>query len=790
MEGQKERIAAGAVRVEGNTILYWLVYSVGTLDSGRFEQMLDYLRDFSCTLFTNKLVSVSAKAWSRQSRLAEQKMNKTVHGMETTVEILHLLDREDDTPEAIMDQWLKILAPYLKVDTAQLYRLSPDAAYMDVVCEWCAQGMVSIYEKTNHLEVLDILRTEKPVILSADHSSNEYRQFMQEMGLRAMMVFPVLCREEASGGNVVLSLNLRKRRHVWSVPEIRFVSEAVRVLHSILTRKDQKKALIDSRNTVEELLDNVSCCVYVADKETGETLFSNRRMKNTFARELHDNSFQELLLNDVSQEKDAKVSEIHQFERDRWYDLACQEILWAGDRPAMLYSLYDITDKKLYQRKIEQQAYTDFLTGLYNRMCCERDLARQVDAARKSGTKGALLYLDLDDFKNINDGLGHQYGDVLLKAISNSLQRVRGIESSCYRVGGDEFVIVISPDSYPFYDEILANIREIFAKPWFLKGEDYYCTMSMGVVTFPTLDDSVADLIVKADIAMYESKKNGKNRITCYDDGLDKDSGRRLNMEKSMRDAALDGYEEFEIYYQPIMDVREGRTACVGAEALIRWNNTKLGFLPPLEFIPLAEYLGLINPLGNHVLQEACRHCKEWNDNGHPEYRVSVNLSVVQLLSADIADIVEATLREAGLSPENLTLEVTESLAVNDMQHMKKILGKLKSLGVKIALDDFGEGYSSFNHIREIPFDTIKVNQSFVKNIETDTYLQAFVRMVAQLAKSVGADICIEGIETKTQYEILKEMQVKYIQGYYFDHPLKLEDFEAKYCKMMANRVR
>ncbi len=452
-------------------------------------------------------------------------------------------------------------------------------------------------------------------------------------------------------------------------------------------------------------------------------------------------------------------------------------------RKASLYSLYDITDKKIYQKKIERQAYTDFLTGLYNRMCCERDFAWYLDDAAKNQVKGSLLYIDLDDFKHINDGLGHQYGDVLLKAISGEISRIEGIRTTCYRMGGDEFVVIIPPDRYKEFERIVESIRLIFAKPWFLKDADYYCTMSMGIVTFPDDGANVQEIIKKADIAMYEAKKTGKNRYARYSDSLGSNSGRRLDVEKNMRDATVAGYKEFEVYYQPVIDISQPGTPCTGAEALIRWNNAELGFIPPSEFIPLAEYLGLINPIGNHVLLEACKECKKWNDSGYPGYKVNVNLSVVQLLQADIFDIVERTIKETGIRPHNLTLEVTESLAINDMDRMKEILTNIKELGVRIALDDFGTGYSSLNHIREFPFDVIKVDQSFVKDLAEDAYSQSFIKMVGELAETIGVSICVEGIETAEQFKVLEGMKVKMVQGYYFDRPMTQKDFETKYMK-------
>ena len=780
LEQDGDYIAASAVRVESHTVICWVVFSFA--EDGRDEQtfldVLDLLRDASSTLFSNKMSCVSAELESRRSRYAEREMSRNLHTIEATTEIVQQLDSEDRI-EVVMDRWLGILGKQLQVDSAQIFQLHKDGESMDVLCEWCAHGIVSMYDKTSNLPIPKFLQTDKPLVLSSDGLDGELREEIGALGLCAVMIFPIISRDNK--GSMVLGLNHSRQRITWNMQEIKFTADAVKILQSILTRRIQKNSLTSSYEALETILDNVGCAIYVTDKNTGNRLFANRKLQNTFAKELKENKFAGLLQRGVSSGNDSGLYEIYHLERERWYDLIFKEISWVDGREAVIYSLYDITDKKLYQRKIEQQAYTDFLTGLYNRMCCERDLARQIDQAKKMNEVGALCYLDLDDFKHINDGLGHQYGDVLLKAISHSLQRIEGIQNNCYRMGGDEFVIVIPPEQYRRFDRIEEDIRQIFAKPWFLKDTDYYCTMSMGIVTFPEYGDSVADLIKKADIAMYEAKKGGKNRVARYNEGINSASGRRLDMEKNMRDATVDGFKEFEVYYQPIIDVQDG-VECAGAEALIRWNSAKLGFIPPAEFIPLAEYLGLINPIGNYVLKEACARCKKWNDAGYA-YKVNVNLSVVQLLQADVVEVVEKVIEETGIEPRYLTLEVTESLAINDMERMKKILDSIKALGVKIALDDFGTGYSSLNHIREIPFDMIKVDQSFVKELADDAYSQSFVKMVAELAETLGVNICVEGIETEAQYEVVRNMKVKYIQGYYFDRPMKCEDFEAKYCE-------
>lgn len=774
-------VASVAVRVSESTIFYWVVFGLDMPeDSEHFGKVLDLLRDTSYTLIVNKISCLSAEAESRKSQSARLELSMDLRTVEATTAIVQLLD-SDLAAEEVFGEWLQIVAGFLEVDTAQVFRLYSDENKMDVFCEWRKPEQVPFFDKTCQIDSYAFLYTSKPLVLSGNSAKGDNQHILEELRIHAIMVFPI--NNDTEGKSLVLCLNHRKQLHNWTVEEVKFVSDAVKVMESILMKRMQKDKLAGSHAAMEAILDNVQCAVYVEDKTTGGILFANRKWQNTFAKNLQPEKVRELLSRGEHCEKTNGYFEFFCEERDRWYDISYKEISWIDGRTAILYSLFEITDKKIYQKKIEQQAYTDFLTGLYNRMCCERDLARQMDEAAKNGENGALLYLDLDDFKHINDGLGHQYGDVLLKDISFELKNIKEIQDSCYRMGGDEFVVVIPPEHYGEFERILEKIRWIFDRPWFLKDADYYCTASIGIVTFPDSGDSVTDVIKKADIAMYEAKRSGKNRTARYQQGNDSASGKRLNMEKNMRDAAADGFKEFEVYYQPIINVELGGKQCAGAEALIRWNSANLGFISPADFIPLAEYLGLINPIGTYILREACAHCKEWNDNGYPDYKVNVNLSVVQLMQSDIVEIVETALRETQVKPANLTLEVTESLAINDMERMKEILHRIKALGVKIALDDFGTGYSSLNHIREIPFDVIKVDQSFVRDLADDSYSRSFIKMIAELGQTIGVSICVEGVETKEQLEALDGMKVKYIQGYYFDRPMKRENFQCKYVR-------
>lgn len=496
-------VAAVAVSVENQIILYWQVYDLKKLDTISFYQILDLLRDTSADIYRDRMSCFSAEAESRRSRYAEEEMSRNLHTIEATTEIVQLLD-SDEQIELTMSRWLKILAQHIQVDSAEIFQLQADTDTMNVVCEWLAPGLISYFDKTSGIPEKSFLHTEKPLVVSTDSVGKPDSEEIEKIGMKAVMIFPILKQES---GNMVLSLNHRRQGHVWSMAEIKFTSDAVKILQSILTRRIQKNSLAGSYAALEEILDNVGCAIYVTDQNTGRMLFANQILKNTFAKELMDHNFDALLQSSVRKDKNRTVSVVYHAEKETWYDLLCKEIAWVDGKKANLYSLYDITDKKLYQRRIEQQAYTDFLTGLYNRMCCERDLARQIDQAKKTGGKGALLYLDLDDFKHINDGLGHQYGDVLLKSISHALKRINGIENTCYRMGGDEFVIIIPPDSYPRFENIVEDIKKIFSKPWFLKDADYYCTMSMGIVTFPDAGDSVTDLIKKRILPCMRRKR-------------------------------------------------------------------------------------------------------------------------------------------------------------------------------------------------------------------------------------------------------------------------------------------
>lgn len=560
---------------------------------------------------------------------------------------------------------------------------------------------------------------------------------------------------------------------------IEYIEDAAMVIHSIAQSKVINNSLISSYDVLQKILDNIGSGIIVCSKSTGNILFENDMASHVSeVRETIRECLEEVFKNSDISDQLGTPMERYNTESGLWFEVRFSELKWIDGSDVVVATASDITQKKKNQQKIEYQAHNDFLTGLYNRMKCEVDLRKVIRRTEKAGLKGAVLFIDLDDFKHINDGLGHQYGDILLQQIAAGLTGIPGIRGHCYRMGGDEFIIIIGPELYDELGKMVANIKTLFNKPWYLMETEYFCTMSMGIAVFPDNSVDVHEITRMADVAMYEAKRSGKNGYTYYSSEVENSTAKRLDIENNMRQAVSTGIEEFVVFYQPVVDVNT--QMCTSCEALVRWDSKALGFMGPGEFIPLAEYLGLITSIGDYVLEEACRRCKLWNDNGYPDFYINVNLSVVQLLQKNVVENIKRILDKTGVNPKNIVLEITESFAINDMQRVMDIITGLKKLGPRIALDDFGTGYSSLNYIKQLPLDIIKVDKTFIDDIIEDDYAQAFVKLIVDLSKTIGTKIVVEGVEHKEQFELLKSLGVDYIQGYYFGKPVPANIFEEK----------
>ena len=560
---------------------------------------------------------------------------------------------------------------------------------------------------------------------------------------------------------------------------IEYIEDAAMIIHSIAQSKVINNSLISSYDVLQKILDNIGSGIIVCSKSTGNILFENDMASHVSeVRETIRECLEEVFKNSDISDQLGTPMERYNTESGLWFEVRFSELKWIDGSDVVVATASDITQKKKNQQKIEYQAHNDFLTGLYNRMKCEVDLRKVIRRTEKAGLKGAVLFIDLDDFKHINDGLGHQYGDILLQQIAAGLTGIPGIRGHCYRMGGDEFIIIIGPELYDELGKMVANIKTLFNKPWYLMETEYFCTMSMGIAVFPDNSVDVHEITRMADVAMYEAKRSGKNGYAYYSSEVENSTAKRLDIENNMRQAVSTGIDEFVVFYQPVVNVNT--QMCTSCEALVRWDSKALGFMGPGEFIPLAEYLGLITSIGDYVLEEACRRCKLWNDNGHPDFYINVNLSVVQLLQKNVVENIKRILDKTGVNPKNIVLEITESFAINDMQRVMDIITGLKKLGPRIALDDFGTGYSSLNYIKQLPLDIIKVDKTFIDDIIEDDYAQAFIKLIVDLSKTIGTKIVVEGVEHKEQFELLKSLGVDYIQGYYFGKPVPANIFEEK----------
>ena len=788
------KLCGVSTRIEGKTEVIWIAIAIleEKLGEGdelppyvmrttedRFYRSVEFLEMLSKQLFAVKFSELIAQEAMRKSVESEEAIEKELHRSEAMTEVVRMLE-SDNAFGKLVESVLEETCESLGLAGGFLLRKNKDEDLVDMICEYVADPNDSLMTKFGQktVEEIPFFDGKSYMISTSSLRPEAFERFLTAYHMSAAVCQPV----EVNGKTLMyLCFFETERVREWEAHDIKFINDVKRVVQSILSKRIAKNSLASSYASLEAILENAGCGIYVADYKNRNLLYTNQKFKELFANSIEAGHLDELLFSEKEMARTHYYEETYSVEEDRWLDVSKTTISWVDGREVSLCTLYDITDKKIYQKEIETQANNDFLTGLLNRMRCEQDLGKYIAKAQEVQGEGALLYLDLDDFKHINDGLGHQYGDVLLKAISHCLQRVEGVEKSCYRMGGDEFIIIVPDSVYPEMDRIVRDVTSIFSNPWFLKGEDYYCTMSMGIVCFPSDGNTVEDLIRKADMALLAAKHHGKNRIEYFNDKDEQSAHQRLDLEKNMRSAAMNACSEFEVYYQPIIDVTAEGMPCCGAEALVRWNSSVMGFICPGDFIPLAEYLGLINPIGEYVLRKAAKRCKYWNDMGHPNYKVNVNLSVVQLLQNDIVKKIRNVLQETRINPRNLTLEVTESLAINDMDRMKKILSEIKSLGVKVALDDFGTGYSSLNHIREMPLDVIKIDRCFIEHLGDDDFSDAFVKMVSELVSTIGVKVCVEGVETVKQLDAICHMNVGMIQGYYFGKRMRLGELEEKY---------
>jgi diguanylate cyclase (GGDEF)-like protein/PAS domain S-box-containing protein len=437
----------------------------------------------------------------------------------------------------------------------------------------------------------------------------------------------------------------------------------------------------------------------------------------------------------------------------------------------------DVTERKIYQARIEQQANYDTLTGLANRSLLNERLHEAIADAAKKGTRLAVAFIDLDRFKFINDSLGHHVGDELLRAIAARLKANMREGDTVARLGGDEFVMLITGKRDPndvalVLERMLADISQ----PWSIPQGDFTFTCSMGVALYPDDGDRAEILLKHADSAMYRAKETGRNNFQFFTAQLNAFITERLELENKLR-RALER-QQFDLNYQPRIDMHTG--CIIGAEALIRWQDSEQQTIAPSRFIPVAEEIGLIVPIGKWVLRTACAQNKAWQNAGLQPFVVSVNVSARQFRQDDLVRTISEVLRETGLDARYLEIELTESAVMHDAEQFVAMLNELNDLGVQIAIDDFGTGYSSLSYLKRFPVDRLKVDRSFVQDIATDADDATIVRAIIALGHNLGLKVVAEGVETEQQLQFLRENRCDELQGYLYGRPLAAAEFEKR----------
>jgi diguanylate cyclase (GGDEF)-like protein/PAS domain S-box-containing protein len=442
-----------------------------------------------------------------------------------------------------------------------------------------------------------------------------------------------------------------------------------------------------------------------------------------------------------------------------------------ADPPRLIAVVRDISERKAFEEQLRHMAFHDHLTGLPNRALFMDRVEHALARANSQQTSIAVLFIDLDNFKVVNDSLGHAAGDRLLNTLSTRLRACLDPRATLARFGGDEFTILLEDVAGPGdAQEVAERLREVFRRPIGIAEREVFATASIGIAVSTPGKDTPGDLVRNADVAMYRAKANGRAGFVVFDRALDAVAVGRLELETDLR-AALDR-GELEVHFQPIVHLPTGRIRDM--EALVRWRHPRHGLIPPDRFIPLAEETGLIIPMGMWVLETACRQLRAWRTcfGSRSDVAVSVNLSARQFQHPTLVEDVRRVLDETGLEPSSLMFEITESIAMRDAAAAADILAKLKDVGVRLAIDDFGTGYSSLSYLHRFPIDVLKIDRSFISRLRNERHDVAIVEAVIALARGLNMEVTAEGIETNEQLTQLEQLGCHNGQGYYFGRPM------------------
>ena len=553
---------------------------------------------------------------------------------------------------------------------------------------------------------------------------------------------------------------------------IRDISERKRAQHDLEAREQRFRALVEKSWSGVALLDADLAFTYVGSSTQRLLGYAERELIQTSFlgfvhprdRQAARETFSELSAT-PNREAQVELRFLHKNGTWIWLEAFGQNLLHDSSVNAIIVNYRDITQRKATEKQLEYQAYYDALTGLPNRLLFRDRVVNAIAQAKRHRRGIAVMYLDLDHFKLVNDGLGHSVGDGLLSEVAVRLQGSIRASDTISRLGGDEFTILLNDTNST--DAIFAVARKVLqslTRPFRVNSHELFVTASIGISIFPADGEDVETLLKCADSAMYRAKELGRNQAQLFLASMNERYVRRLEVEQSLHHALE--RKELDVYYQPIYGHERGRVRSF--EALLRWNEPEKGVVEPSEFIQLAEETGLIVPIGEWVVRQACAQLRTWHDAGHSDLSMSVNISAPQLQQARFGEMIGAVLRENKLPLNSLELEITESVAVQNIELTMQVLRELRRQGVCIAIDDFGTGQSSLMYLKQFPINTIKIDRAFVHDVPSDPSAAAIVSYILNLAHTLGLQVIAEGVETEEQFGFLKEAGCDGVQGFLF----------------------
>ena len=721
---------------------------------------------------------------------------------------------ESDSPVEVVPEIIQVMCETLGWVCGALWALDKSNGSMHRIAVWSVpdaqverfyRASGDTLQPTRTSLLGRTLRSARPVWINDVLQDRNFLRtvFAREASLHASFAFPVQSSGELLGVVELFSQQVQKPDHDM-LKSAHFIG---RHIGQFFQRRQAEEALRESEAHFRALVEQASDSFYVHDTE-GRFINVNQRGCDClgYTRE----ELMEMRVEDI--DVDLVRGELRDLlgqqagkqpiARESWYRCKDGSVFPVEIRTGpieidghqhLLSLVRDVTERKLLQDHIKHLAYHDALTDLPNRAMFNRHLNEAIEHAKQNHKNLAVLFIDLDRFKNINDTLGHNAGDRLLQEMAVRLTstmrdgdlvtHLGGTNDLVARLGGDEFVVLIEDvtDSSQI-SHVARNILDRLVEEYSLNGQLVHITASIGVSMFP--DDGVDEfsLMKHADIAMYRAKERGKNNFQFYSAQMSLHSAELLALESDLR-RALER-KEFILHYQAKVEARTGRLT--GVEALVRWNHPELGLLHPEHFIPLAEESGLIVPLSQWVLREACTQNCAWQEQGLPVFRMAINMSARQFADDNLLGDTANTLHEVGMDPSLLEIEITESMMMHNANRTIQVLTKFKTMGIRIAIDDFGIGYSSLSHLKQFPIDIIKIDRSFVQDIPGEEADEAIAEAIIAMGKSMKMTVVAEGVEIDTQLEFLCQRGCDEIQGYFFSRPIPADAFADLIWKNLA----